>query len=86
MQYNMIGLNRKKEKTLDKIQNAFLIKVQQIRNRMELPQLDKWHTQNAIIIFSGDILMYLSKINSKTRTSVLTTSMQYNIRGYIQLN
>lgn len=59
----MIALNRYRKKTLDKIQNAFLIKIQQIKNRMEFPQLDEWHIQKPIgniIILSRDILMYFT--------------------------
>lgn len=37
----MIALNRYRKKTLDKIQSVFLTKIQQIRNRMEFPQLDE---------------------------------------------
>lgn len=45
------------------MKNAFLVKIQQIRNRMEFPQLDKWHIQKPIgniIILSRDILMYFT--------------------------
>lgn len=62
MELNMLGLNRYRKK-IDKIKNAFLVKIQQIRNRMEFPQLDKWHIQKPIgniIILSRDILMYFT--------------------------